>query len=96
MPKINHLKMVATSVSVRKMPRDVSTRWNSTYNMLKFALMYSEPINQITGDRSMKLHQYELKDHEWTIVEQLRDCLKVCTSFFFFFAILGLISSHIW
>ena len=53
------------------MPRDVATRWNSTYDMLKFALTYSEPINQITRDRSIKLRQYELKDHEWTIVEQL-------------------------
>ena len=25
----------------------------------------------------MKICQYELKDYEWTIVEQLRDCLKV-------------------
>ena len=64
-------------LAVRKMPRDVSTRWNSTYDMLKFAFAYSEPINNITGDRSMKIRQYELKDHEWTIVEQLRDCLKV-------------------
>jgi hypothetical protein len=59
------------------MPRDVTTRWNSTYDMLKFSFTYSEPINSITGDRSMKIRQYELKDHEWIIVEQLRDCLKV-------------------
>ena len=74
----------ATSTSkkklpVRKMPRDVSTRWNSTYDMLKFAFDYSEPINNITSERSMKIRQYELKDHEWTIVEHLRDCLKVRT-----------------
>ena len=76
----------ATSTSkkklvVRKMPRDVTTRWNSTYDMLKFAAAYREPINKITGDRSMKIRQYEIKDEEWTIVEQLRDCLKVCTFF---------------
>ena len=59
------------------MPRDVSTRWNSTYDMLKFAFAYSEPINKITSERSMKIRQYELRDHEWEIVEQLRDCLKV-------------------
>ena len=64
------------------MPQDVSTQWNSTYNMLKFTLTYSEPINQIIGDHSMKLRQYELKDHEWTIVEQLQDCLKVRLFFF--------------
>ena len=69
------------------MPRDVTTRWNSTYDMLKFAYTYSEPINKITGERSMKIRQYELKDHEWTIVEQLRDCLKVCFFFFFFYSL---------
>ena len=59
------------------MPRDVRNRWNSTYDMLRFAYAYSEPINKITGDRSMKIRQYEINDQEWTIVEQLRDCLKV-------------------
>ena len=47
------------------------------YNMLKFAFTYHEAINKITDDRSMKLREYELKDHEWKIVEELRDCLKV-------------------
>jgi len=59
------------------MPRDVTNRWNSTYDMLKFAFSYSEPINKITGERSMKIRQYEIIDQEWTIVEQLRDCLKI-------------------
>ena len=68
-------------LSVRKMPRDVSTRWNSTYDMVKFACTYRDPINKITDDRSMKLRDYELKDHEWKIVEELRDCLKVCDFF---------------
>lgn len=69
-------------LSVRKMPRDVSTCWNSTYDMLKFACTYRDPINKITDDRSMKLRDYELKDDEWKIVEELRDSLKV--SFYFF------------
>jgi hypothetical protein len=60
------------------MPRDVATRWNSTYDMLKFAYTYRDPINKITDDRSMKLREYELKDHEWKIVEELRDSLKAC------------------
>jgi hypothetical protein len=72
-------------LTVRKMPRDVAHRWNSTYDMLKFASNYSEPINQITGERSMKIRQYELRDHEWTIVEQLRDCLKVRSSLYYYY-----------
>ena len=80
-------------LAVRKMPRDVENQWNSTYDMLKFAFAYSEPINNITGDRSMKIRQYELVDHEWTIVEQLRDCLKVCIFFMTYFA--STLRSHI-
>lgn len=68
------------------MPRDVCIRWNSTYDMLKFAHTYRDAINKITDDRSMKLRDYELKDHEWKIVEELRDSLKVC--FFFYFGFL--------
>ncbi|THU82347.1 hypothetical protein K435DRAFT_632528, partial [Dendrothele bispora CBS 962.96] len=30
------------------MPRDVSTRWNSTYNMCSFAEEYRQPIDQMT------------------------------------------------
>jgi len=67
------------------MPRDVSTRWNSTFDMLKFACLYRDAINKITDDRSMKLRDYELKDFEWKIVEELRDCLKVCKFCFILF-----------
>ena len=67
------------------MPRDVSIRWNSTYDMLRFAATYRGPIDQITDERAMKLRDYELKEDEWKIVEDLRDCLKVGFSFFFSF-----------
>jgi hypothetical protein len=76
-------------LTVRKMPRDVTIRWNSTYDMLKFAYTYRDVINKITDDHSMKLRDYELKDHEWEIVEELRDSLKVrifiSTSVFFIY-----------
>ena len=75
------------------MPRDVSTCWNLTYDMLKFAATYRDPINKITDDRSMKLREYELKDYEWKIVEELRDSLKV--RFFFFTRSFYLITSFI-
>lgn len=68
---------------VHKIPHNVLTRWNSTYDMLKFAFEYSQPINNITGNNSMKIRQYELKDHKWNIVEQLRNCLKVGTIILF-------------
>ena len=33
------------------MPRDVSTRWNSTYDMLDFAITYRAALDKLTGDR---------------------------------------------
>ena len=36
-------------------PRDVVTRWNSTFDMMNFALKYRKPIDTITVDKSLKL-----------------------------------------
>jgi len=59
------------------MPRDVTTRWNSTFDMLDFAVEHIPAINSITGDRDMKLRQYELSEDDWDMARQLRDVLKV-------------------
>lgn len=66
----------------RMMPRDVSTRWNSTYDMLVFALKYRDALDVITGDREMKLRQFEMDDDEWGLAQQLCEVLKA--SFLFF------------
>ena len=66
----------------RMMPRDVTTRWNSTYDMLEFAVEYREGIDSITGNLKMKLRQYELSEEDWEIATKLHDVLKV--SFFYF------------
>ena len=67
-------------MSSRMMPRDVTTRWNSTYDMLEFAVEYREALDAITGDKEMKLRKYEMDNEEWEIVRQLRDVLKVSIS----------------
>jgi hypothetical protein len=61
----------------RMMPRDVSTRWNSTYDMLEFAVDNREALDAITGNQRMKLRQFELSEEDWEIATKLRDVLKV-------------------
>jgi hypothetical protein len=64
-------------LSLRMMPRDVTTRWNSTYDMLAFALEFRDALESITGNQKMKLRQYELSEEDWHIAGKLRDVLKV-------------------
>ncbi|KAG2112248.1 uncharacterized protein F5147DRAFT_528837, partial [Suillus discolor] len=60
------------------MPRDVSTRWNSTFDMLNFALEYRNAIDVIVDKQKLGLGEYVLEDGEWMLVKQLHDVLKVC------------------
>ena len=60
------------------MPRDVQTQWNSTHDMLEFALKYRKAIDAITQKRELGLHEFELDTDEWILAQQLTDILKVC------------------
>lgn len=70
----------------RMMPWDVSTQWNSTYDMLLFALKYQHTLNVITEDHEMKLCQYEMDDEEWGIAKELCDVLEVFKDATLFFS----------
>jgi len=59
------------------MPRDVATRWNSTFEMLEFALEYRVAIEKVTSDRKLDLRKYELSDEQWGSVEELCEVLQV-------------------
>ena len=59
------------NLAQQMMPHDVSMRWNSTYDMLKFAVEYWEAIDSIAGNQRMKLRQYELSEEDWEISMKL-------------------------
>jgi hypothetical protein len=70
----------------RILPRDVVTRWNSTYYMLDFALKYRTVIDTMTADKSLKLRMFELETEEWGIVEELVTVLRLYKSATLFFS----------
>lgn len=59
------------------MPRDVATRWNSTFDMLQFSLKYRKAIEKLTSERKNELRQFELSEEEWKIAEELKGTLEV-------------------
>lgn len=59
------------------MPRDVSTRWNSTYQMLEFSLKYQTVIDMLMSKRALDLRKYEVDKAEWILATQLCKVLKV-------------------
>ena len=69
---------------VKTLPRDVAMCWNSTFDMLNFALKYQAGIDGITDKHKLGVSQYTLGNEEWELLTQLRNVLKVsmhCTAF---------------
>lgn len=64
-------------MAITLMPRDVATRWNSTYDMLEYALTHRKAVDAVALKRELGLRKFELADHEWEIVAQLHSVLKV-------------------
>ncbi|KAL1657570.1 hypothetical protein GGF50DRAFT_68733, partial [Schizophyllum commune] len=60
-------------------PRDVSTRWNSTYDMLDYVVEHAKPLKAYLGDEehTFDLDVFALSSQEWRCAKQLRKVLKV-------------------
>ena len=50
--------------------------------MLKMAFDYCLAINNITGNKNLKLRKYELDDNNWEIISNLIRVLKVSACLF--------------
>lgn len=59
------------------MPRDVATRWNSTFDMLQFAIEYRPVLEEMTAKREHNLRKLELTEAEWESASELCEILKV-------------------
>jgi hypothetical protein len=65
------------NMSARLIPRDVKTRWNSTFDMISVALQYRAVLDDITANKALKLRKHELDDGDWAILKDLARVLKV-------------------
>ena len=65
---------------------DVSTWWNSTFDMLNFAVDNKAAINKLTGDQSMELQTFELHNSDWEIARQLHNTLQIFKDATMFFS----------
>ena len=72
------------SLNPRMMPRDVSTRWNSTFDIVEFATEYRAALDIMTPDHDiMNLRKFELSKKEWGMATELCEVLQVCYTFIF-------------
>src|SRR6266540_1530718 len=65
----------------RSLPRDVSTRWNSTYDHLVAFLQLQVYVDKFASVREHGLREFELTEEEWDCLRQLVRVLQVCCMF---------------
>lgn len=71
------------SLSVKQMVRDVSTRWNSTAELIQRALDLKDALNVLVikaehnRPRGVRLQRFWLSQAEWTLLAELSPLLEV-------------------
>ncbi|KAJ3755208.1 hypothetical protein EV360DRAFT_20087, partial [Lentinula raphanica] len=68
------------------LPRDVSTRWNFTYDMLAAFLAMREPVTEFLDRSRHGLSDFALDDDKWNAIEGLVSVLKVLKEATMFFS----------
>lgn len=61
------------------LPRDVRTRWNSTFDMLSVALQYRNTISRVSGHITNNIAHLHLDEAEWDVLASVRNMLMVCS-----------------
>lgn len=61
------------------LPRDVATRWNSTYDMLSAFIEMKDFVVKFLDSSSVGLVEYALTSAEWDVIEDLVYVMKVCS-----------------
>uniref|UniRef100_A0AAV1UN42 Uncharacterized protein n=1 Tax=Peronospora matthiolae TaxID=2874970 RepID=A0AAV1UN42_9STRA len=67
--------VVAADVTAKKLVQDVSTRWNSTWAVLKRAFLLREVIGAYIYSGS-ELRKHALEEHEWALVHEVIKLLE--------------------
>ncbi|KAF8580250.1 hypothetical protein K439DRAFT_1311569, partial [Ramaria rubella] len=71
--------LVDADLEHQELPRDVSTRWNSTAELLSVAIKVYKAINDITDKHANKVTKLRLSKKGWQIARDLLPVLQVCT-----------------
>ncbi|KAJ3964259.1 hypothetical protein EV361DRAFT_774579, partial [Lentinula raphanica] len=70
-------QVLDTEFEDQVLPRDVATRWNSTYDMLAAFLRMKEHVIKFVDSSSNELLAYILEDEEWEAIQDLVSVLKL-------------------
>ena len=69
----------SANLPYRKVPKDVCTSWNSTYQMLKFAYDYRVPIQKVFNMHN-GIPADQIVDSDW---DQIKELTKFLEKFYY-------------